>query len=77
MKCTSIFNSMCIYLCQEYEGILLILCAPCVMVNHMLRCKTDMMRLVVSMRACFSIRGEYVTHMKFRENQGNHLELAN
>ena len=48
---------MCIYLCQEYEGILLILCAPCVMVDHMLRHKTDMVRLVVSMRACFSIRG--------------------
>ena len=68
---------MCIYLCQEYEGILLIPCAPGVMDNHMLRHKTDMMRLVVSMGACFSIRGEYVTHMKFGENQGNQLELAN
>ena len=31
------------------------------MVRHML----DMMRLV-SMRTCLSIRGDYVTHMKFR-----------
>ena len=30
----------------------------------------NMMRLVVSIRACFSIRGKYVTHMKFREIPG-------
>ena len=36
-----------------------------VVVNHMVRHMFDMMRLV-SMRTCFSIRGEYVTHMKFR-----------
>ena len=36
------------------------------MVRHMF----DMMRLL-SMRTCFSIRGEYVTHMKFRVISGN------
>ena len=41
------------------------------MVRHML----DMMRLV-SIRACFSIRGEYVTHMKFRAVPGNFIVLS-
>ena len=36
-----------------------------VVVNHMIRHMLDMLRLV-SMRTCFSIKGEYVTHMKFR-----------
>ena len=40
-----------------------------VVVNHMVRHMLDMMRLV-SMRTCFSIRGEYVTHMKFRRISG-------
>ena len=34
-----------------------------------------MMRLV-SMRACFFIRGEYVTHMKFRTKPGNFICLS-
>ena len=38
-------------------------------VNYMVRHMFDMMRLV-SMRTCFSIRGEYVTHMKFRVVSG-------
>ena len=41
------------------------------MVRHMV----DMMRLV-SMRTCFSIRGEYVTHMKFRVVSGNCTVLS-
>ena len=35
----------------------------------MIRQMFDMMRLV-SMRTCFSIRGEYVRHMKFRVISG-------
>ena len=41
------------------------------MVGHML----DMIRLV-SMREYFSIRGEYVTHMKFRAVPGNFIVLS-
>ena len=41
------------------------------MLIHMLY----MMRLV-SMRACFFIRGEYVTHMKFRADPGNFIGLS-
>ena len=40
-----------------------------VVVSHMVRHMFDMMRLV-RMRTCFSIRGEYVTHMKFRVVSG-------
>ena len=42
-----------------------------VVVNHMVRHMFDMMRLV-SMRTCFSIRGEYVTH----EIQGSFREFV-
>ena len=41
------------------------------MLIHMLY----MMRLV-SMRACFFITGEYVTHMKFRVDPGNFIVLT-
>ena len=41
------------------------------MIMHMLA----MMRLV-SMKACFFIRGEYVTHMKFRAYPGNFIVLS-
>ena len=34
-----------------------------------------MMRLV-SMRTCFFIRGQYVTHMKFRAKPGNFISLS-
>ena len=64
---------MCIYLCYVYEGILFLPRAPCVMVNHIIWHIGYIMRLVVSMRACFSIRGEFVTHMKFRKNPGNYM----
>ena len=40
-----------------------------VVVNHMEMHMLDMMRLV-SMRACFSIRGDNVKHMKFRAVPG-------
>ena len=40
-----------------------------------LRHMFDMMRLV-SMRTCFSIRGKYVTHMKFRVVSGNCTGLS-
>ena len=40
-----------------------------VVVNHMVRQMFDMMRFV-SMRTCFSIRREYVTHIKFRVVSG-------
>ena len=40
-----------------------------VVVNHMVRHVYDMMRLEL-MRTCFSIRGEYVAHMKFRGISG-------
>ena len=46
-----------------------------VVVNHMIMHILYMMRLV-SMRACFFIRGEYVTHMKFRANPGNFIGLS-
>ena len=39
-----------------------------VVVNHMVRHMLDMR--LVSMRTCFSIRGEYVTAMKFRVISG-------
>ena len=48
---------------------------PGVVVNHIVRHMFDMMRLV-SMRTCFSIRGEYVTHMKFRVVSGNSIVLS-
>ena len=41
------------------------------MLMHMLY----MMRLV-SMRACFFIRGKYVTHMKLRVDPGNFIGLS-
>ena len=40
-----------------------------VVVNHIVGHMLDMMRLV-HMRTCFSIRGEYVTHMEFRGISG-------
>ena len=46
-----------------------------VVVNHMVRHMLDMMRLV-SMRTCFSIRGEYVTHMKIRVISGIFIVLG-
>ena len=46
-----------------------------VVVNHMIMHILYMMRLV-SMRACFYIRGEYVTHMKFRAKPGNFIGLS-
>ena len=47
------------------------ICCMChvVVVNHMVRHMYDMMRLEC-MRTCFSIRVEYVTHMKFRGISG-------
>ena len=45
-----------------------------VVVNHIVRHMLDMMRLV-SMRTCFSIRGEYVSHMKFRGISGISIDL--
>ena len=41
------------------------------MVRHIF----DMMRLV-SMRTCYFIRGEYVTHMKFRVVSGNSIGVS-
>ena len=52
-----------------------ILYAQDVVINHMIMHILYMMRLV-SMRACFFIRGEYVTHMKFRANPGNFTGLG-
>ena len=46
-----------------------------VVVNHMVRHMLDIMRLV-SMRTCFSIRGEYVTHMKFRGISGISIDFS-
>ena len=46
-----------------------------VVVNHMTMHILYMMRLV-SMRACFFIRGEYVTLMKFRAKPGNFICLS-
>ena len=46
-----------------------------VVVNHIVKYMLDMMR-PVSMMACFSIRGEYVTHMKFRAISGNFIVLS-
>ena len=46
-----------------------------VVVNHMVRHMLDIMRLV-SMRACFSIRGKYVTHMKFSAVPGHFIVLS-
>ena len=46
-----------------------------VVVNHMILHIFYMMTLV-SMRACFFIRGEYVTHMKFRAKLGNFISLS-
>ena len=46
-----------------------------VVVNHKIRHMLLMKRLV-SMRACFFIRGEYVTHMKFRADPGNFIVLS-
>ena len=46
-----------------------------VMVNHMILHMFYMMRLV-SMRACFFIRREYVTHMKFKAKPGNFISLS-
>ena len=46
-----------------------------VVVNHMIMHILYMMRLV-SMRECFFIRGEYVTHMKFRAKPGNFIGLS-
>ena len=46
-----------------------------VVVNHMILHIFYMMRLG-SMRACFFIRGEYVTHMKFRAKPGNFIGLS-
>ena len=46
-----------------------------VVVNHKIRHMLVMKRLV-SMRACFFIRGEYVTHMKFRTDPGNFIVLS-
>ena len=52
-----------------------IIYAQDVVVNHMIMHIFYMMRLV-SMRACFFIRGEYVTHMKFRAKPGNFIGLS-
>ena len=46
-----------------------------VVVNHMIMHILYMMRLV-SMRACFFIRGEYVTHIKFRAKPGHFIGLS-
>ena len=46
-----------------------------VVANHMILHIFYMMRLV-SMRACFFIRGEYVTHMKFWAKPGNFITLS-
>ena len=46
-----------------------------VVVNHMIMHILYMMRLG-SMRACFFIRGQYVTHMKFRANPENFIGLS-
>ena len=46
-----------------------------VVLNHMVMHMLAMMRLV-SMRACFFIMGEYVTHIKFRADPGNFIVLS-
>ena len=46
-----------------------------VVVNHMVRHMLDMMRLV-HMRTCFSIRGQYVTHMKFGGISGISIDFS-
>ena len=51
-----------------------ILYAQDVVVNHMTMHILYMMRLK-SMRTCIFIRGEYVTHIKFRANPGNFIGL--
>ena len=63
---------ICVFTCALNIGRILfdIFCmCHVVVVNHMVRHMFDMIRLV-SMRTCFSIRGEYVTHMKFRVVSG-------
>ena len=55
---------------EEYSWY--ILYAQDVVVNHMIMPIFYMMRHV-SMRACFFIRGEYVTHMNFRAKPGNFI----
>ena len=63
---------MCIYLCWINDQTLLLLYVPDVVVNYMILHILYMMRLVVSMRACFIIRGGVCdTH----EIQGNPREL--
>ena len=52
-----------------------ILYAQDVVVNQMIMHILYMMRLL-SMRACFFIRVEHVTHMKFRAKPGNFIGLS-
>ena len=59
---------MCAFIWEEYFFENYCMCHV-VVDNHMVRHMLDMMRLV-SMRTCFSIRGEYVTHMKLRGISG-------